>query len=263
MRRYTILIKAVIFIGTISLSACFILKPLPVPAPNIPIPTDNSSKTPPIDTTTKTLPEPTKPLDPDNLNVYFVKPASEVYLAEFGGTARAHAKTHPSKAKTKYRNSVGEVLKNLPTDSYMRRIGVSDTSHRTPDEEYNIFIKKAYLFFISKETDQDFHLIIGDIDSLGVKSNFMTVEIAGLPKGKKDTPAYKILERTRRQLYEKFPDFFEGNKKTFKPQTQFPEIAIRGSLFFDNHHSAGQIGSGDAKPNTVWEIHPVTFIEFK
>jgi hypothetical protein len=263
MRHYTILVKALVFMGTISISACFGLKTILRPFPNPPTPSDNSGKIPPKDTITKTPTTPFETFDSDNLNVYFEKPASEVYLSEFKGITRAHAKTHPSKSKTKYRNSVGEVLKNLPTDSYMRRIGVSDTSHRTPDEEYNIFIKKAYLFFISKETDQDFHLIIGDIDSLGVKSNFMTVEIAGLPKGEKDTPAYKILERTRRQLYEKFPDFFEGNKKTFKPQTQFPEIAIRGSLFFDNHHSAGQIGSGDAKPNTVWEIHPVTFIEFK
>ena len=145
----------------------------------------------------------------------------------------------------------------------MRRIGVGNSTPRTEDEDYNVFVSKAYVFFISEETDQDYHLIIGDLDENGEKINLMTAEISGLPKGEMNTPAYLLLERTRRQLYEKFPNFFETNRKTFKPTSNFPEIAIRGSLFFDNHHTAGQVGSGAVKPNTTWEIHPVTYIEFK
>ncbi len=199
--------------------------------------------------------------DPDNLEIVFEKEASEAYLNDYVGKVRAHAKTTPSEKATKYYESVARVLKTLPTDSYMRRIGVGNSSPRTEDEDYNVFIKKAYIFYISKEEDSDLHLIIGDIVN-GEKANLMTAEVSGLPADK-SSKAYYLLERTRRQLYEQYPDFFTGNKKTFRPRTQFPEIAIRGSLFFDNHHSAGQIGTGSSKPETVWEIHPVTYLAFK
>lgn len=251
MRRFAKLMNALIFISTLSFSSCFIFKTIPIP--EVPKPSESG----------KTSPTPSTVIDPDNLKVYFEKPTSAVYLNEFKGVARAEAKTHPSTKPTKYYNAVGDVLKNLPTDSYMRRIGVGDKTPRTVDEDYNVFIRKAYIFFISEEEDQDYHLIIGDLDEKGDKINLMTAEISGLPKGETNTFAYHILERTRRQLYEKYSDFFLGTRKTYTPRTQFPEIAIRGSLFFDNRHSAGQVGSGAAKPNTVWEIHPVTFIEFK
>ncbi|NJN33243.1 MAG: hypothetical protein HC817_02310 [Saprospiraceae bacterium] len=39
-------------------------------------------------------------------------------------------------------------------------------------------------------------------------------------------------------------------------------VALRGSLFFDTRHSAGKIGEGDTKPETVWEVHPVSYLEF-
>lgn len=242
------------------LTGCFVSK-MPTPDPQRPTdtPTDNGGKP------TAELPTPSvnKPVDPDNLKINFSKPASDVYRDIFSGSAREVAKTHPSTAKTKDFASVGDVLKGLPTDSYMRRIGVSDNSPRTVDEDFNVFVKKAFLFSISKEADGDFHLIIGDLVN-DEKVNLMTAEISGLPKDStQNKMAYFLLERTRRQLYEKFPEFFTGRKKTYKPTANFPEIAIRGSLFFDNRHSAGQIGSGAVKPETVWEIHPITYLDFK
>jgi hypothetical protein len=257
MRHYIVFLTALLFGSIVSLTACFGLKSIPQPLPS---PTPNVPETAEED---KSPREPSTVSDPDKLKVYFRKPASEAYRNEFKGVARAEAKTHPSTKTTRNYKTVGDVLKNLPTDSYMKRIGVGDNTPRTPDEDYNVFIEKASLFYISKEDDQDFHLIIGDINENGEKSNFMTAEIAGLPKGETNTLAYQLLERTRRQLYEKYPDFFTGNRKTFKPLSKPPEITIRGTLFFDNRHSAGQIGAGAAKPNTVWEIHPVTFIDFK
>jgi hypothetical protein len=257
MKHATVFL-ATIFLGSIiSLSACFGLKSIPLPLPN---PTPNVPETSEEDRSPR---EPSSVADPDNLKVYFKKTASELYRNVFKGVARAEAKTHPSTKTTRNYKTVGDVLKNLPTDSYMRRIGVGDNTPRTLDEDYNVFVEKAYLFYISEEEDQDFHLIIGDINENGEKINLMTAEISGLPKGETNTLAYQLLERTRRQLYEKYSDFFTGNRKTFKPTSKFPEIALRGTLFFDNRHTAGQVGSGAVKPNTVWEIHPVTFIEFK
>lgn len=227
-----------------------------VPAPIPPNPQ------PPTTSTTPQGEKTTSFFDPDNLKVVFKKENTTVYHNTFGGKVRAAAKTTPSVNGSKQYATVGDVLKTLPSDSYMRRLGVGDSSPRTDDEQINVFIKTAYVFFISKEEDGDIHLIIGDLDKNGEKINLMTAEVSGLPQNK-NTQAYFLLERTRRQFYEEFPEFFEGNRKTFKPRTQFPEIAIRGSLFFDTHHSVGQIGSGSAKPETVWEIHPVTYLEFK
>ena len=39
-------------------------------------------------------------------------------------------------------------------------------------------------------------------------------------------------------------------------------VAVTGSLFFDMDHVAGVVGTGDFKPDTSWEIHPVTSITF-
>jgi hypothetical protein len=35
---------------------------------------------------------------------------------------------------------------------------------------------------------------------------------------------------------------------------------VTGSLFFDMDHLAGVVGTGEFKPQTAWEIHPVTSI---
>jgi hypothetical protein len=262
------------FLLMLFVSSCFVFnipKPTDTPHnPNTQAPQKDSTVVVdvPIDTTTTSSTDvpssknKIKRIDPDKLNVEFTKEASDVYLVEFSGTARASAKTSMATRKTEIFEKVGGVLASLPTDSYMRSIGVNDKSARTVDENRNVLIKKAYIFHITKEPDEDFHLIIGDLNEQGEKVNILNVEISGLPKNK-NSRDYFFLERTRRQLYEKYPEFFTGHKKTLSPISKFPEITVRGSLFFDTHHTAGQIGSGTAKPTTVWEIHPVTYIEFK
>ena len=223
--------------------------------------TGGGTKTPTDASSTSTSPTSSaKFSDPDKLKVVFKKSPINAYLNEFSGVVRAVAKTTPSNKTTRNYESVGDVLRNLPTDSYMKQSGIGDASPRSVDEDFNVFVKKAYIFYISKEEDGDFHIIIGDLVN-GEKKNLMTAEVSGLPKDK-TTKAYFLLERTRRQLYEQFPDFFTGRKKTFTPKDNFPEIAIRGSLFFDTRHSAGQIGTGSSKPETVWEIHPITYFKF-
>jgi hypothetical protein len=250
-------------------SGCYIFKPINLPD-NTP---KNTGKLPkdstavviiPIDSTTETSTSELKNnrVDPDKIKVNFTKEASETYRIDYVGKVRAVAKTSIATRKTEFFETVGDFLATLPTDNYMRQTGVNDKSLRTVDENRNVLLKKAYIFHIKEEPDQDFHLLIGDLNEKGEKVNILNVEISGLPKNK-TTKDYFFLERTRRQLYEKYPEFFTGNKKTFVPKSKFPEITVRGSLFFDSHHSPDQIGSGAAKPKSVWEIHPVTYIEFK
>jgi hypothetical protein len=250
-------------------SGCYIFKPIYTPD-NTPKQTDTLPKDStavvvvPIDTTTEIPTSESKIIrvDPDKLKVNFTKEASDAYITEYVGQVRATAKTSMATRKTETFETVGDFLASLPTDNYMRQTGVNNKSLRTVDENRNVLLKKAFIFHITKEADQDFHLIVGDLNEKGEKVNILNVEIAGLPKDK-TTRNYFFLERTRRQLYEKYPDFFTGNRKTLSPKTKFPEITVRGSLFFDSHHTPDQIGSGSEKPKSVWEIHPVTYIEFK
>ncbi len=200
-------------------------------------------------------------IDPNLLTYHFRKPESDVYLQDFAGVVRADAKTTPSGAMCETYESVEELIETLPydTDMYAK---VGDYTPSLPEEDRNVYIKRAFIFYIAAESDNDFHLIIGDtID--GERTHFLTVEVAGLPTDT-TTQAYDALRDTRRMLYEQFPDFFVGKmRKTFRPVSRFPEIEIRGSLFFDNRHGVGERGTGNIKPETSWEIHPVTFLRIK
>lgn len=199
--------------------------------------------------------------DPDGLDFDFIKSDTENYLETFSGVVRGDVKTTPAEAQTEFYDHVYEVLETLP-DDYEMYSRVSDYSGPDASENRNVFIREAYVFYIKKEPDGDFHLIIGDTLN-GEQINLMTAEISGLPLDT-TTTAYEMLKRARRQLYERYPDFFEGDKirKYVRPTKNFPEIEIRGSLFFDTRHAAGTVGTGTLKPETAWEIHPITYLNF-
>ncbi len=200
--------------------------------------------------------------DPDGLNFDFIKSDTENYLETFSGVVRGDVKTTPAEAQTEFYDHVYEVLETLP-DDYDMYSRVSDYSGTDVSESRNVYIREAYVFYVKKEQDGDFHLIIGDTLN-GEQINLMTAEISGLPLDT-TTTAYEMLKRARRQLYERYPDFFEGEKirKYVRPTKNFPEIEIRGSLFFDTRHAAGTVGTGTLKPETAWEIHPITYLNFK
>ncbi len=200
-------------------------------------------------------------IDPNLLTYHFKKPESDLYLQSFAGVVRADAKTTPSGAPCETYESVEELIETLPYDSEMYA-QVGDYSPSLPEEDRNVYIKRAFIFYIAAESDNDFHIIIGDtID--GERTHFMTAEIAGLPTDT-TTQAYDALRDARRMLFEQFPSFFEGKmRRIFRPVSRFPEIEIRGSLFFDNRHGVGERGTGNIKPESSWEIHPVTFLRVK
>ena len=199
--------------------------------------------------------------DPDGLDFDFKKPDTDYYLETFSGVVRGDVKTTPSEAPTEFYDHVFEVLETLPDDSEMYS-RVSDYSGPDATENRNVFIREALVFYIKKESDGDFHLIVGDTLN-GEQINLMTAEISGLPADT-TTTAYEMLKNARRQLYERYPEFFEGPKikKYVRPTKNFPEIEIRGSLFFDTRHAAGTVGTGTLKPETAWEIHPITYLNF-
>jgi hypothetical protein len=138
-------------------------------------------------------------------------------------------------------------------------IGRGATSGRVSEERRNVAVR-AWLYAASRENDNDFHLIIGgDPDESPV---YMTVEVSGLPPA--NSTHRKRLKRARDAYKGFFADDLPGASYDFyKPPIP---VDVEGSLFFDiGHLNGGRPGPADLRPDipTVWEIHPVTRIEFE
>jgi hypothetical protein len=183
--------------------------------------------------------------------------AQNFYNLPFKGKVRTEAKTSVSKGRLHTYNTVGDFLASLPTDGYMRKTGISNKSLRTRDEDMNICIQNASVFYMKKEEDNDLHVIIGDFID-GAKTNLLTIEFSGLPST--SSPDYNTLLEARKSMYYAFQSFFDSKKKSQLVRKPYPQITVTGSLFFDNWHYAEN--DDVTRPNTVFELHPVTKIVF-
>ncbi len=123
------------------------------------------------------------------------------------------------------------------------------------EERHNVVVT-AFLYASAKESDNDFHCIIGTAPSQ--PRRFLNVEVSGLPL---NGPFRAQLKTVR----DKFKGFFGHDLPTHEYSKFDPPIPVRiaGSLFFDIDHPAGAVGPTRLKPTTAWEIHPVTDIEFE
>lgn len=184
----------------------------------------------------------------------------------FSGKARKAAKISISSAPTEEFSRLRDLIKSLPSEKSMvnrkPRITTGEKSGRVQEEERNVSVR-AWLYAASRENDNDFHLIIGQ--SPGSSRLFMTVEISGLPPS--SSAFHAKLKRARnsyKAFFKEHPDKLPGPTYDFyKPPIP---IEIKGSLFMDiGHVKAGRPGPKDLRDDipTVWEIHPVTKIEFE
>jgi hypothetical protein len=275
---------------SVTASGCFkpiVFNPVPTPFPTTtttkPKPSGSTTTKPSGSTTTGTGSTTTgtgstttgtgaKPTDlenitagklPKDVNAEDNGPNTASYVNFFKGVVRKQAKTSLSTARTEIFETVGDLLVTLAPDGDMHayKPKIRQVSPRVPEEDRNVYIKNAYLFTVKEEDDQDFHIIIGDLSATGDPINLMNVEIAGLPEDV-NSKDFKILKKVRAQFYEKYPMFFDSNRKTLTCDPPVP-ISLRGSLFFDTQHSAGHIGSKGFKPLSVWEIHPISYIKFR
>lgn len=178
----------------------------------------------------------------------------------FAGKTRTDAKTSIASGGLKSYSTIAELRSSFPTDTFMRGLGITEApdSERTPQEQYNVSVE-GYIYALSKETDNDFHLIVGD-KNCTTGSCMMNVEVSGLPQHTTD-PSYSTLSAVRT----KFLAYFNGQEpsrayKTFDPPIA---VALTGSVFFDVDHGAGVVGPPGHKPSSAWEIHPLTDITFE
>jgi hypothetical protein len=181
---------------------------------------------------------------------------------DFRGTARKTAKLSIAAAAVEHFDDLQNIIDSLVSDDQMAQQGIPEgaDSGRVDEENRNIQVR-AFLYAASRETDNDFHLILGRDPSLKSES-FMTMEVSGLPPDGSDS--FDTLKTVRDAFKNNFGD---DNLPGFSYNFFDPPIPvdIGGSLFFDTTHAHGgpTPGPRDAKPVTIWEVHPVTTLTFE
>ena len=128
------------------------------------------------------------------------------------------------------------------------------TPFRVAEEQRNVTIP-AWMWYVRKETDNDFHVIIGSsADPSAV--TYMNVEVSGLPAA--GDPNFTALQNARAQLTALAGhDPGSVNYEALSPPLP---VTITGSLLFDGDHRPGEVGPVGHQPQTTWEIHPVITI---
>jgi hypothetical protein len=183
---------------------------------------------------------------------------------DFEGTSRKAAKITIADAKTEQFKDVKSLILTLVDEALMKshkpKIGTGATSGRVKEEQRNIHVT-AFMYAVSREADNDFHMIIGR-NPKSSPEMYMTMELSGLPPA--DSPAFPKLKAARDAFKKFFSDHGEnlpGAGYVF-PDPPVP-VKINGSLFFDVTHATGsRPGPKSLKSRmpVVWEVHPITKI---
>ena len=184
--------------------------------------------------------------------------SSEIFKGKF----RPEAKTSYARIRKEKTTDVDSLLKALPTDAQMTQqhheLVAKDSNHqnhvpRIAEEKRNVTVN-AWLYWVSRQTDDDYHLILGDTSELSSKTVFMNAEISGLPP---DKPTGQPFVRLRDDLRKVLATTPNKNGAFNHPLP----VRITGSLLWDgehrNPHNVGPKKPVDLRPKKAWEIHPI------
>jgi hypothetical protein len=178
---------------------------------------------------------------------------------KFTGTDRRDPKTSVAIGDPKSYATVAALRSSLMPDSDMLDLGIGKApdSERVPVEQHNVTVV-AVIYAISKESDHDFHLIVGDPEC-DSGDCLMNVEVSGLPST--DSVDYATLKAVRSKFLAFFDGTDPGTSGYDKSDPPIP-VTITGSVFFDVDHKAGAVGPSGRRPTSAWEIHPLTNMDF-
>ncbi len=185
--------------------------------------------------------------------------ANECQNAKFAGLSRSKVKTSIVSGNKRTFNGLIQFLNTLPDDVDMEVvIDALDRPwrDRAIQEEKNVILKNVFLKAYNREKDNDYHLIICDSG----QTIFFNAEVSALPgNGVASFQTLKIVRNT----FENFPGEKKCGSKYVKFDSPIKILQLRGSIFFDSDHAAGKVGPLGFRPETAWEIHPITFIQFE
>lgn len=180
----------------------------------------------------------------------------------FKGKKRKAVKISLVKAKLEKFTDVKALVAKLPSDQDMLdlepRIIRGENSKRVKEEKRNVRLR-GWLYAASRESDNDFHLIVGRDPKKSPM--YLTMEISGLPPS--SASSHKTLKKVRNAYKDFFTDLPGSGYDFYKPPIP---IEIGGPLFFDiQHATGGRPGPADLRPDipVIWEIHPVSHLVFE
>lgn len=189
----------------------------------------------------------------------------------FTGKSRRVAKVSIANSPQEDFASVSELLagpNRLKPDAEMKLLNIphgsgSEDSDRVAAEKRNVRVR-AFLYAFKKESDNDYHVIIGDPPGTP-GARYFNVEISGLPTDEDDpTAEAKQKLRTARSDFKSFFQLGNTGPNSYKRPNPPVEVIVAGSAFWDAEHPPpSTVGPTAFKPKTAWEIHPITAIEFE
>ena len=177
----------------------------------------------------------------------------------FSGTARKVAKTSYSTGVYTAYSNISTLRTSLQTDTYMISKGLTNSSPRITEEDKNVSVTSAYLYAIARESDNDYHLVIGDANA--TPATLINCEAGGLPSSS-SAVSYSAMKTVRDYLKLHFgTDFCNKSGYThFSPAIKIN--VLKGSIFYDVDHLPGITGPAGYRASTSWEIHPINTITF-
>jgi len=179
----------------------------------------------------------------------------------FHGSARMAAKLSIASGTPTTFSDLSALLKTLVPDKKMRAMKISKgpDSGRLPQEKQVVTVT-AFLYAASRESDNDFHCIVGRDPSK--TASYMNVEVSALPPS--SSQFFAALRTARNQFKTFFTSSGDGLPASGYDKYDPPiSITVTGSLFFDVDHVPPAVGPTGMKPKTAWEIHPVSDIQFE
>jgi hypothetical protein len=177
----------------------------------------------------------------------------------FLGEARKTAKLTPVTGKPEGFADLAALLDSLPSDTEMQALKITPNSGRTAQENRVVTVR-TFLYAAKLEVGNDYNCIVG-VDPKQ-PARFMSVRVSGLPSA--DSPSFSQLEKARNA----FRVFLasRGFKLPGPSYTKYDPpvpVEVTGSLFFNIAHPPGVVGPRGMRPQTTWEIHPVTDLQYK
>ena len=180
---------------------------------------------------------------------------------DFAGTDRRDAKLSIVSAQTEQFGDLQNLVESLTPDDQMIDHDPALTRdpgfQRVAEEQRNVRVR-AFLYAASREADNDFHFIVGRDPSLS--ATYMNMELSGLPPS--TSAAFARLDAARTAYKTFLQDQLPGaGYHHYDPPIP---IEVEGSLFFDITHATGpHPGPANLRPETIWEVHPISNIVFE
>jgi hypothetical protein len=125
-----------------------------------------------------------------------------------------------------------------------------NTSSRIDLEKRNVKVP-VWIYWVAKESDRDYHVILGSTAQLTSTTIFMNSEISGLPEA---TPNKSPFPQRRAGIRAILANHHNENGLFDTPVA----VTVTGSLLWDGEHRfPNTVGPEGLQPAKAWEIHPI------